>query len=154
MTVLGRSDKTKKIIVQEHAGFTSELARLYMIADVEVRVQAVKVIANFGVDFKNFLTIPGLVDQLIADIRLPADTAHTASLKKCAAFALKNLSFGCGSKHQETFDSVFPLNASFMLLEACMQESGQLRGHLMEQILLILRQQLNPVTAPRINDEE
>jgi hypothetical protein len=64
LIALGRSDKTMKIIVQEHPGFVSELTRLFMQgkADPEVRIAAVKVIANFGVDFKSFLTIPGLID--------------------------------------------------------------------------------------------
>lgn len=156
LCVLGRSDKTKKVIIQEHACFINELSRLYLTtgADVNMRILAAKVIANFGVDFKSYLSIPGLADQLIADIQQPADSQPLATLKKCAAFALKNLSFNCGSKYQCIFDSVLPLPACLGLLDACMLECSSLRGHLLEQILLVLRQQLNPVATIRLNDEE
>lgn len=67
--------------------------------DFEARIQALKAIANFAVDFKCYLTEPGLVDQLLKEISTPAETEQQATLVKCAAFALKNLSFGCGTKH-------------------------------------------------------
>jgi hypothetical protein len=64
LTALGRSDKAKKAVVQEHGGFAVEMTWLYMSqgVDIDIRTQALKAIANFGVDFKTFLTINGLLD--------------------------------------------------------------------------------------------
>ena len=82
------------MIVQEQSGFANELSQLYLTSnDDTVRLQALKTIANFGVDFKTFLGIQGLVDSLIQNLHHDDD-----ELKLCAAFALKNLGFACNPK--------------------------------------------------------
>jgi hypothetical protein len=123
----------KKSIIHEQPSFAADLCRLYMLhPDPEARIQALKAIANFAVDFKAYLTEPGLVDQLLTEISKPADTELQATLIKCAAFTLKNLSFGCGTKHQKVFDRAIPLSLSAKLMKASLKESDSVRPHLLE----------------------
>lgn len=85
-----------------------------------MKLQAVKTIANFGVDFKFFLSVQGLIERLIYDM-LHNDADE---MKMCAAFALKNLGFGCNSKQQEAFDKVVPLSVIKELLHSAAKEAS------------------------------
>jgi hypothetical protein len=45
-------------------------------------------------------------------------------MKMCAAFALKNLGFGCNLKQQEAFDKVVPLSVIKELLQSAAKETS------------------------------
>lgn len=80
-----------------------------------MKLQALKTIANFGLDFKSFLSVKGLLERLTQDM-LQSDMDD---IKMCAAFALKNLGFGCNPKEQEVF------NVPLTVIKKLLREASQ-----------------------------
>jgi hypothetical protein len=128
LTVLGRTDKVKRGIVQEHGSFSSEISKLFTSSDQDFNLQvaALKTIANFSVDFKSFLTCEGVLDKLVSIVCQPAVDVKLGSidfvenvltLKKCAIFTLKNLSFGCSKENQTRFDEKITMKVLLDILD-------------------------------------